>query len=107
MFFSLTAAEGQNTTHWFRNWRRWVRANSHQQLPTEDTERLSRALVQAVAQYWSNLPQATQHALFEAGVSSQREIVRQDLAPYLHEKHARTREVLQAKAMPTPDTLGG
>jgi hypothetical protein len=82
-------------------------ANSHQQLSAEETERLSRALGQAVAQCWSNLPQPIQHALFEATVSSEGEIIRQDLAAYLHEKHARTREVLQAKAMPTPDSLGG
>jgi hypothetical protein len=81
--------------------------DAHQQLSAEETEKLSRALGQAVARCWSNLPQQIQHDLFEAAVSSEGEIIRQELAVYLHEKHARTLEVLQANAMPTPDSLGG
>jgi hypothetical protein len=70
-------------------------------------EQLSRALGQAVAQCWSSLPQEIQHNLFEAAVTLEGETVRQRLAVYLHGKHERTVDTVQARAMPEPDSLGG
>jgi hypothetical protein len=60
------------------------------ELSAEETDKLSRALGQAVARCWGSLPQHIQQALFEAAVGSEGEIIRQQLAVYLHEKHART-----------------
>ncbi len=77
------------------------------ELSAAETEKLCRALGQAVARCWATLPQNTQHDLFEAAVRSEGEVIRQQLAMYLHEKHARTLSAVQAKAMPTPDSLGG
>jgi hypothetical protein len=70
-------------------------------------DKLSRALGQAVARGWSSLPQEIQHDLFEAAVTSEGETIRQQLAVYLHGKHERTVDTLQARAMPEPDSLGG
>ena len=61
-----------------------------QELSADVTEKLSRALGQAVARCWGSLPQHIQQALFEAAVGSEGEIIRQQLAVYLHEQHART-----------------
>ena len=47
-----------------------------------------------------------QHDLFEAAVLAEGE-VRQPLAIYLHTKHPRTVETLQARAISEPDSLGG
>jgi hypothetical protein len=77
------------------------------ELCTEEAEKLARALGEAVARCWSSLPQEIQHDLFEAAVRSEGESIRQQLALYLHEKHARTVAAAQAKAMPTPDSPGG
>jgi hypothetical protein len=77
------------------------------ELSTEEAERLARALGEAVSRCWSSLPQEIQHNLFEAAVRSEGEIIRQQLALYLHEKHARTLAAIQAKAMPSPDSLAG
>ena len=70
-------------------------------------DRLARALGQAVAQCWSSLPQEIQHNLFEAAVTSEGETIRQQLAVFLHGKHDRTVDTVQARAMPEPDSLGG
>ena len=70
-------------------------------------EQLSQALGQAVAQCWSSLPQDVQHNLFEAAVTSEGEAIRQRLAIFLHGKHERTVDAMQAEAMPTSDSLGG
>ena len=78
-----------------------------QELSGEATDQLSRALGQAVARCWSSLPQEIQHNLFETAVMSEGEIIRQQLAVYLHGKHERTVDTLQARAMPEPDSLGG
>jgi hypothetical protein len=77
------------------------------ELSAEQTDKVSRALGQAVARCWSSLSQEIQHDLFEAAVMSEGEIIRQQLAVYLHKKHERTLDAVQAKAMPTPDSLGG
>jgi hypothetical protein len=73
----------------------------------EATERVSRALADAVAQCWSILPQDIQHKLFEAAVTSQGEKFRQELAVYLYGKHDRTSDVVQPRAVPEPDSLAG
>jgi hypothetical protein len=70
-------------------------------------ERLSKALGEAVSRCWSELPQEIQHDLFEAAVAAEGEAVRQALAVYLHDQHARTREHMQNRAAPEPDSLGG
>ena len=38
---------------------------------------------------------------------SQGEAIRQQLAVYLHGKHERTSDVVQSRAVPEPDSLGG
>jgi hypothetical protein len=53
------------------------------------------------------LPQEIQHKLFEAAVMSHGEMIRPDLAVYLHGKHDRTIVAAQSSAMPEPDSLGG
>jgi hypothetical protein len=80
---------------------------THQKLSPDETERLGCALGQAVVRCWSDLPQEIQHNLFEAAVTSEGEVIRQQLAVYLHEKHGRTADGIQARSMPTPDSLGG
>jgi hypothetical protein len=75
--------------------------------PVETAETLSQALGQAVARCWSILPQEIQHDLFEAAVASEGETIRQQLAVYLHGKHERTADAVQARAIPEPDSLGG
>ena len=81
--------------------------SAHPQLSAAEIDKLSRALGQAVARCWSHLPQHIQHDLFEAAVLSEGEKIRQQLAVYLHEKHPRTLDAVQAEAMPTPDSPGG
>jgi hypothetical protein len=70
-------------------------------------EQLSRALGQAVARCWSSLPQDIQHNLFEAAVTSEGETIRQRLAVFLQGKRERAVDIVQARAMPEPDSLGG
>jgi hypothetical protein len=70
-------------------------------------DKLYRALGQAVARCWSNLPQEIQQKLFEAAVTAEGEAIRQQLAVYLHERHERTVDTAQARAMLQPDSLGG
>jgi hypothetical protein len=76
-------------------------------LPVDVTDRLSKALGQAIVHCWSRLPREAQHDLFEAAVTAESEAIRQQLAVYLHGSHARTIGSLQARAMPEPDSLGG
>jgi hypothetical protein len=70
-------------------------------------EKLDRALGQAVAQCWSKLVPEIQQTLFEAAVQVEGETMRQALAIHLHDKHERTAQAVQAKAIPEPDSLGG
>jgi hypothetical protein len=77
------------------------------QLPAAAADQLTRALGQAVARCWSDLSQDAQHDLFEAAVAAEGEIIRLELAIFLHGKHARTIDALHAGAMPEPDSLGG
>jgi hypothetical protein len=81
--------------------------NAQQELSVEATEKISRALGQAVARCWSSLPQEIQQNLFDAAVKSEGETIRQQLAVYLHGKHQRTVDTKQPQAMPEPDSLGG
>jgi hypothetical protein len=76
-------------------------------LSAEATDRLARALGEAVARSWSALPQDIQYKLFEAAVMAHGEAIRQELAVYLHGKHDRTSNVGQSRAVPEPDSLGG
>ena len=67
---------------------------------------LHAALGQAVVRHWSSLSPETQHNLFEAAVLASGETLRPTLARYLHEKHQRTLNTLQEKAISEPDSLG-
>jgi hypothetical protein len=75
--------------------------------PVEITNKLSKALGQAIVHCWSRLPRDVQHDLFEAAVDAEGEAIRQQLAIHLHGNHARTINSMQAQAMPEPDSLGG
>lgn len=60
-----------------------------------DAERFARVLGQAVIARWSALPQELQQALFEEAVvrghhGERDESLREELARFLHEHHART-----------------
>jgi hypothetical protein len=70
-------------------------------------EQLFRALGEAVARSWSNLPQHVQHRLFEEAASVHGEPMRQQLAVFLHHKHVRTTDSIKARAISEPDSLGG
>jgi hypothetical protein len=72
-----------------------VAAEWREELPAEATAKLSQALGHAVARSWSDLSQDIQQKLFEAAVTAAGEQVRQQLALYLHGKHARTVEQAQ------------
>ena len=76
-------------------------------LPSEIQDQIFRALGNAVARAWSQLPQDIQQRLFEEAVVSQGESVRQQLAVFLHHKHQRTSDSIKAQALPEPDSLGG
>jgi hypothetical protein len=71
------------------------------------TEKIDRALGQAVARCWSKLAPEIQQTLFEAAVQAEGEKMRQALAMHLHDNHERTIQSVQAKAVPEPDSLGG
>lgn len=60
-----------------------------------DTARYLLVLGAAAAELWSELPQDTQHTLFERAVvlghhNERDESLREQLAKFLHEHHART-----------------
>ena len=85
-------------------------ASAHEnkgELSADAADRLCRALGQAATRSWSSLPQEIQHKLFEAAVMSQGEVIRQELAVYLHGKHDRTIIGAQLSTVPEPDSLGG
>ncbi len=65
------------------------------------------ALGQAVVKSWSRLPQSVQQDLFEEAVTTHGEPMRQQLAVFLHDKHARTADAMKAQALREPDSLGG
>jgi hypothetical protein len=73
----------------------------------ENKGELFRALGAAVIKIWSNLPQDVQHQLFEEAITSHGEPMRQQLAVFLHGKHSRTSDPIEARAIPEPDSLGG
>jgi hypothetical protein len=77
------------------------------ELAADTKEQILCALGKAVVRIWSNLPQDVQHHLFEEEVLSQGEAKRQQLAIYLHDEHQRTADALKARAISTPDSLGG
>jgi hypothetical protein len=72
---------------------------------TDSRREVFAALGEAVIRLWSHLPQDIQHRLFEEAIASHGEGLRQELAVFLHEKHARTHE--HKRTVPEPDSLGG
>ena len=76
-------------------------------LSAAEGESLSRALGHAVALCWSTLSHDAQQSLFVAAVGAEGEAIRHRLAMFLHEKHAKTRASVQARAIAEPDSLGG
>jgi hypothetical protein len=75
--------------------------------PPDVVDQIGRALGEALAQCWSRLPQELQHDIFEAAVRQGGETIRQPLAIFLHGKHHRTVDSLQARSLSEPDSLGG
>jgi hypothetical protein len=67
----------------------------------------SRNWITLLEKLGGSLTPEIQHDLFEAAVLSEGETIRQLLAVYLHGKHPRTLDLVQARAMPEPDSLGG
>ena len=67
------------------------------------TERLTRALGEAVIRIWSNLPQEVQNHLFQEAVTSQGESIRSQLAVFLHGFHGARmmQELVISPAVPT------
>jgi hypothetical protein len=70
-------------------------------------EQFSRALGEAAVRIWSYLPHDVQYHLFEGAITSQGERIRPQLAIFLHEKHSRTSNLIKARAVIEPDSLGG
>jgi hypothetical protein len=65
------------------------------QVVNDVTDRYLHALGTAAADLWSELPQELQHRLFERAIvlghrGEQDESLREQLAKFLHEHHART-----------------
>jgi hypothetical protein len=77
------------------------------ELAAETKEQIFCALAKAVVRIWGNLPQDVQQHLIEEAVLSQGESKRHELAIYLHDEHQRTADALRARAISTPDSLGG
>jgi hypothetical protein len=75
-------------------------------IPTRTEEQLTRALGEAVIQVWSHLPPDIQHELFEEAITARDESMRQQLAVFLHTRHART-SIIGRRDMIEPDSLGG
>jgi hypothetical protein len=73
----------------------------------ETSERLCRALGEAVVRMWGRLPQDLQERLFRDAARSEATVIRPQLAMFLHDKHPRTCAARQARAMLEPDCLGG
>jgi hypothetical protein len=77
-------------------------------IPRDVVEQLTSALGEAVVRTWSNLPHDVQHHLFEEAITSKGEIVRPQLAVFLHDKHRRTSVPLgKPRDVTEPDSLGG
>jgi signal transduction histidine kinase len=74
--------------------------------PTITTDRISRALGDAVVRVWGRLPHDLQSQLFDEVVAENEEM-KGHLAVLLHEKHPRTKAGIQARAIVEPDSLGG
>ncbi len=70
-------------------------------------EALVLKLGEAIVKMWSNLPHDVQQTLFEQVVVCHGEQLRQELAVFLHDRHARTADAFKTKAMTEPDSLGG
>jgi hypothetical protein len=70
------------------------------------TDRISRALGDAVVRMWAGLPHDLQSRLFDEVVAENEEM-KGHLAVLLHEKHPRTKAGIQARAIVEPDSLGG
>ena len=69
--------------------------SSDQVAGKEDSSRYFLALGEAVAELWSKLPQGMQHTLFERAIvlghkGERDESLREQLAKFLHDHHART-----------------
>jgi hypothetical protein len=73
----------------------------------EISQRLPRALGEAVVRIWGHLPHDVQHQLFEDVVTHEGETTRLRLAILLHEMHPRTCASMRARAVLEPDSLGG
>lgn len=78
-----------------------------QNAPDDIRELTFLALGEGAARVWSHLPQRFQQHLFEEAVASQGEAVRQQLAVFLHHRHARTSDSIKIRAIAEPDSLGG
>ena len=70
------------------------------------TDRISRALGDAVVRMWAGLPHDLQSRLFDEVVSENQDM-KPDLALLLHEQYPRTRAGKQSRAIVEPDSLGG
>ena len=73
----------------------------------EISQRLPRALGEAVVRIWGHLPHDVQYQLFEGVVTHEGETTRRRLAILLHEMHPRTCASMRARAVLEPDSLGG
>jgi hypothetical protein len=76
-------------------------------LSPETQQRIFRTLGEGVVRVWSGLPQEIQQELFEAAVQAEGEVVRSQLAVFLHGTHTRTTDGHKARAVPEPDSKGG
>jgi hypothetical protein len=77
-------------------------------IPRDTPDQLTRALGEAVARKWSELPQDVQCHLFEEAIRSQGEGIRSQLAVFLQNKHRRNSDLLgNPREMTEPDSLGG
>jgi hypothetical protein len=75
--------------------------------PPETAEQFARALGYAVVRNWSRLPHDVQDHLFEEVLTSQGGARRSQLVVFLHGKHPGTSDVVEAREIPEPDSLGG
>jgi hypothetical protein len=77
------------------------------EISPETAEQFTRALGYTVVRDWSRLPQDVQHHLFEEVIASQGETLRSQLAVFLNDKHPKTSDLVEAREIPEPDSLGG
>ena len=76
------------------------------EIAEEDNERFGKLLGAAVVELWSSFPQEVQQAIFDAAASAGShqlppDIIREELAIFLHERHPRT--AAAGGDMPSPD----